>query len=186
MDKVIEAEGLAQINFLDSFGFGRATDKKGIFANKNKQDGGEPCCGKAKSINSQNYGIIHCITMISEGEMIMDPMKIRNIQRLKEIEKLPMNWNENGAQPFSYELIKICRNILNILPEQPEIFPTAANSIQMEYEKENGEYLEFNVYMDRINVFKVDAFENEEEYSLGIQEEKALGKVVEDFYARNQ
>ena len=110
------------------------------------------------------------INYISGNSERVNRMKVKNITKLKHILQLPDNWNENGALSFSENLINICENIINILPSQPEIFPTAAHSVQMEYEKDNGEYLEFNVYEDKINVFQVDSCENEKEFEINIME----------------
>ena len=62
---------------------------------------------------------------------------------LSEIEKLKDNWNDNGASAFSSKLIEKCRGIVMQLASEPFICPTACGSIQFEYEKENGDYLEF-------------------------------------------
>lgn len=128
---------------------------------------------------------MHFCTMISEGKIITNPLEIKNINRLKVFEALPENWNENGAPAFSNDLLMECKKILKILPKQPEIFPTAAKSIQMEYEKENGEYLEFNIYSERINVYRIFENEDEEEYTIKLGEYTKLIDLVENFYAGN-
>ena len=63
---------------------------------------------------------------------------------LDEIAKLDDNWNNNGAGSFSTKLIGKCREIVMQLVAEPFICPTACSSIQFEYEKENGEYLELD------------------------------------------
>lgn len=73
---------------------------------------------------------------------------------LKDISVLQDNWNENGAKSFSRELVEKCYKILRQLTAEPFICPTACGSIQFEYEKENGEYLEFEIYEDRIEFFQ--------------------------------
>lgn len=133
-----------------------------------------------------DHKVLLQVAILSEGEVMVGIMAARNVQKLKTFSELPANWNENGALPFSNALIKRCRHIISILDVQPEIFPTGANSIQMEYEKENGEYLEFNIYDDRIDIYRVDSDGSEDEYSIGIQEENMLKKLVGEFYAGNQ
>ncbi len=105
---------------------------------------------------------------------------------LNEIAKLDKNWNGNGANPFSAGLIKKCRKILMQLAEEPFISPTACGSVQFEYEKENGEYLEFEIYEDRIEVFlAVDS--NEEEFNLqGSLATDKMKQLVEDFYGKKE
>lgn len=55
------------------------------------------------------------------------------------------NWNGYGAKQFSKNLITRLSKIISILDTQPEIFPTGAQSIQLEYENDNA-YLEFEIY----------------------------------------
>ena len=67
--------------------------------------------------------------------------------RINEIEELPNNWNANGAESFSFNLISRAQEFLskieNILPNI-DIFPTAADSIQFEWET-NDSYCEVEI-----------------------------------------
>ena len=74
---------------------------------------------------------------------------------LNDIAHLKENWNENNANAFPTSLIEKCTNIINQLEVQPFITPTAYGAIQMEYEKENGDYLEFEVYPERIEIYQI-------------------------------
>ena len=73
--------------------------------------------------------------------------------KLKEIENLPDNWNDNGAKAFTKKQIEVCRELLKCLPYTMEIFPVANDSIQFECEHQN-EYIKFNVFEDHINAFR--------------------------------
>ena len=55
------------------------------------------------------------------------------------------NWNDNGAKRFPKEHLDTVTEILKKLPVQPSVFPTALESVQLEYE-EKDKYLEFNIY----------------------------------------
>lgn len=102
---------------------------------------------------------------------------------LKDISALQDNWNENGAKSFSRELVEKCYKILRQLTSEPFICPTACGSIQFEYEKENGEYLEFEVYEDRIEVFSISQKgEEQEEIFLGKSAAERMKQMVVDFY----
>ena len=142
---------------------------------------------KDNTISSDINGVVfsYIFGENSEGQFIMNRMKAKNFLKLQQFLKLPPNWNENGAGPFSDRLIETCKKILDMLPRQPEVFPTATDSIQMEYEKNNGEYMEFNIYEDEINIFRIDSYENENEYVINITENKKLKELVEDFYAKD-
>lgn len=102
---------------------------------------------------------------------------------LNNILKLESNWNDNGAQGFSIRLVEKCRRILNQSVAEPFICPTACGSIQFEYEKDNGEYLEFEIYEDRIEVYRETLMNGEEEISLcGIAANNKMRQMVVDFY----
>lgn len=102
---------------------------------------------------------------------------------LSEIEKLTDNWNDNGASAFSSKLIEKCRRIVMQLVSEPFICPTACGSIQFEYEKENGDYLEFEIYEDRIECFIDTVSGGEKEFNLqGISATDKMKQMVVDFY----
>lgn len=68
-----------------------------------------------------------------------------NLLKLNEIQQLPRNWNGNGAQKFSKKIINKAKSLLIDLTLQPQVFPTANNSIQIEFDRDNGAYLEFQL-----------------------------------------
>lgn len=76
-----------------------------------------------------------------------------NLLKLHQISKLPDNWNGFGTQAFPTRLIELCKEIIQKLEIQPSVFPTGQNSIQFEYEKPNGDYLEFELYIEKVEVF---------------------------------
>ena len=52
-----------------------------------------------------------------------------------------------------------------------------------EYEKENGEYIEFEIYEDRIEVYSESLINGEEEFVLyGITANDKMKQMVVDFY----
>ena len=53
------------------------------------------------------------------------------------------NWDGYGAVPLPRDTLYKAQRLIHVLNIQPEIFPTADGSIQMEFEKDNGDYLEF-------------------------------------------
>lgn len=74
---------------------------------------------------------------------------------LNDIAHLKRNWNDHNANPFPTSLIEKCTTLISQLEVQPFISPTAYGAIQMEYEKENGDYLEFEIYPERIEVYQI-------------------------------
>lgn len=103
-------------------------------------------------------------------------------EKLIGISQLENNWNENGAEKFSYKLIVKCYSILVGLPFLPEIFPVADGSIQFEYEKKDGSYLEFNIFEDEISEFL--SYPNEKEIEKNVSIDK-ISEEVKNFYERS-
>lgn len=103
-----------------------------------------------------------------------------NINTLNLFLSLPQNWNDNNAQPFNNCLIKKCISIISELEYQPEIFPTARQSIQFEYEKTNGDYLEFEFFEEKIIVYME---KGEIEIENKLKNELEINKYLNEFYA---
>jgi hypothetical protein len=80
---------------------------------------------------------------------------IRNREKLHDYSLFEENWDSYGAKPFSTKLLNLAWEKIRELEIQPEVFPTMRESIQFEYEKENKDYLEFEIYEDRIEVFQI-------------------------------
>ena len=109
--------------------------------------------------------------------------KITNLKRLSEIALLPDNWNNNGAEKIPATIIKTVRKLLMSLEFQPEVFPTACDAVQLEWENKNNEYLEMEVLEDSINVFRIASDGGEEQSTIAI-DDAAVKKIVRDFYDR--
>lgn len=109
-----------------------------------------------------------------------------NLKKLKEISDLKDNWNDNNAKKFSPELIFVVKNILENIVEQPEIFPTANNSIQMEYELIDNSYLEFEIFEDKIICLEVPQ-RNYSKYKEQIipNNIKIINNIVNNFFERS-
>ena len=80
-----------------------------------------------------------------------------NLQKLNNIKLFKENWNGYNAKPFSDSLIEKCKEIIQRIPDnlQPSIFPTGRSSIQMQYELVDNSYLEFEIFLDRIEFLEV-------------------------------
>lgn len=91
-----------------------------------------------------------------------------NMKKIDEIKEFGNNWNGYGASPFSHEFLENIGEILNGIVVQPEIFPTSRESIQFEYNFFENKYLEFELYADKIALFKeIDDNEVESVTTLG-------------------
>lgn len=107
--------------------------------------------------------------------------KITNLKRLSEIQSLKENWNNNGASAFSETLVNSVRKIMLSVDKQPEIFPTACDSIQLEWDKDNGDYLEMEVADDSIAVFFIDSSGKERHWNIG-GDMKEINDILGGFY----
>lgn len=81
-----------------------------------------------------------------------------NISNRGKIDRI-ISENEIKAEGWSegqfLSLKSKCLDILSTVDQQPEIFPTGRGSIQFEYEKDNGDYLEFEISLDSIDVLEI-------------------------------
>ena len=109
--------------------------------------------------------------------------KITNLKRLSEIEKLSDNWNNNGAGKIPTSIIKSVRKLLMTIEFQPEIFPTACDALQLEWDNSKEEYLEMEILDESINVFQIDSDGNETQNTIEFDAE-VIKEMVRDFYDR--
>ena len=100
-----------------------------------------------------------------------------------DLRNLEYNWNENGAEPIIPEILNKMEKLLNYLPIQTYIFPLTTGYIQFEYEKNNGEYLEFEFISDnKIKIFKINSKTFKDEYTNIIDyDENEIIKKVNEF-----
>lgn len=68
-----------------------------------------------------------------------------NIKKLVEFSTFENNWNGYNAVKFTPTVIKKVEDIIKRLHHQPNIFPTGSDSIQLEYYKDENNYLEIEI-----------------------------------------
>jgi hypothetical protein len=107
--------------------------------------------------------------------------KITNLKRLSDIESPQDNWNNNGVEKIPEKVIRNVRKLLMCLEFQPEVFPTACDAIQLEWDKANGEYLEMEIMEYAINVFQIDSDGGEKHSTIAI-DGIVVKKIVGEFY----
>lgn len=114
--------------------------------------------------------------------LVIDEEKMYNIKKLEEIASLQDNWNGNGAKSFSNQLISQVKSLIILLEIQPEVFPTACETIQLEYDKEDGAHLEIEIKEDKsAEVFWIKHTGEEELRNIQANIEM-IDKVVKEFY----
>lgn len=128
--------------------------------------------------NPNNYQISYNSSYVANTINFSQELQ-KNIELINSYKKLDNNWNGYGAQKISESVIDSALSILYFLNRQPDVFPTGRNSIQFEYEKDNGDYLEFEIFENYVTAFQIISSE-ESEYNINTSE---IRKMVVDFYA---
>ena len=80
----------------------------------------------------------------------------------------------------SAEIVNKVRSIILKLEQQPHVFPTGNESIQMEYEKDNGDYLEFELFEDeKLKMFFLSASGRIKTDYVSLDH---INEIIKDFY----
>lgn len=115
-------------------------------------------------------------------EKTFSPELRKNLLKLEEIKSLKRNWNGNNAKPVPRKIINKTKTLLINLDRQPQIFPTANDSIQLEYDGENKSYLELQVTKkNTLSFYKVDKTGKETEGNISASS-FSINNLVEEFY----
>lgn len=115
-------------------------------------------------------------------EKVFSPELRKSILKLDEIKSLKKNWNGNNAKPIPNKIINKAKALVINLNRQPQIFPTANDSIQIEYDGDNNSYLELQITKKNIlSYYKIDRSGKE---SMGEipGSSFSLNELVEEFY----
>lgn len=128
----------------------------------------------------QNYTYVQLENDVKTYYYEVNSELMKNLQKLNSFYLLEDNWNGYGSLSINPETIETVKTLIATLKYQPDIFPTGRNSVQLQYEKINGDYLEFEIYSkDKIGMLHIIS-ENEIEMNVSIDE---IQKQVENFYA---
>lgn len=115
------------------------------------------------------------------GDYMFSKMLRESLKRLEEIKRLEYNWNGYEAEPFSPAFVTRVETIVRGLSKQPKIYPTAQSSIQLEYQNEDGDYLEFEIFKNGIiNQFLLKKDGSSEIYKR--IPKNTLNRIIELFY----
>ena len=112
------------------------------------------------------------------------PSDIRsfNNNKLDTIASLQKGWNGNGAPAIPGEVIERVRMILKRLEIQPEIFPTALQTIQFEFDNTRRDHMEIEVGMEEtaeVFIARYDGMESFEDIPVDAD---AINERVRAFY----
>lgn len=91
---------------------------------------------------------------IKNNTIRLDKLK-RNKKILSSLSSLSENWNGYGSQSFNPYLVNKVEHTIVNMDMQPNLYPTGRNSIQLEFEKHNGDYLEFEVFEEETHLYSI-------------------------------
>ena len=106
-----------------------------------------------------------------------------NLKRLSDIRCLEKNWNGYGAEPIGKTIIDKAEYIIKNICIQPQLFPTGRNSIQLQYEREDKSYLEFEIFADKIVCMQVPKkdYEKASFKELNDADIKMINQIIKQF-----
>ncbi|MFZ2727701.1 MAG: hypothetical protein WAX77_15725 [Methylococcaceae bacterium] len=77
------------------------------------------------------------------------------LMRIDEIQSLKENWNGYGANTIPFSVINSAKNFIFYIKDLSEfisVFPTARQSIQIEFDR-NGIYCEAEIFSDAVDIY---------------------------------
>jgi antitoxin YefM len=110
------------------------------------------------------------------------PVREYNDKKLESIRSLKDNWNGNGAPAFPGTLLDKVEVLLERLRIQPEIFPTALCTIQLEYDNSRRDHMEIEISEGNIAEIFIVRFNGEEIAETIPVDADAINTRVEEFY----
>ena len=112
-------------------------------------------------------------------------LRAANHKKIAQIARLEDDWNGNGAGSFSSTLIDKVSHLIDSMDYQPEVFPTACDSIQFEYDTQDGRHLEIEISEQKnAEIFIMD--QNGQEYFETISSDAtSINRRVTDFIERH-
>lgn len=107
-----------------------------------------------RTVRTFRYQPVH----VDRSESILDSLSkemLSNLSTLSSFSSLEKGWDGYRADPLDKRLIEFSRALVSSLPQdrQPDIFPTPRGTIQFEYEKNNGRYLEIEVSLGTFELY---------------------------------
>lgn len=102
-----------------------------------------------------------------------------NYRRILDISHFGEGWDGYNAPPIPAKVISRTKGLLVMLPDGARVFPTGRRTIQLEYHKDDDNYLELEVSETS---FEIYSLKDNEEFEDSVQEGE-LVKIVRAFLA---
>ncbi len=111
-----------------------------------------------------------------------DNIKTDNLNKLALIQALKRGWNGNDAPAFKDSVIKKVQGIIEKIDIQPEVFPTALGSIQLEYDNSKHDHMEIEINDSDMAKIFIMRYSGEESFESIPVTSEAINKRVGEFY----
>lgn len=107
-----------------------------------------------------------------------------SLEKLKSIKNLEYDWDGYEAEPMNPEIYNNASKLIEKVIIPPRVFPTANGTIQFEYHKKDNddEYLEFEIFNDKIMVLFMSSIDNCKEYTYNINDIDKINHLIKRFY----
>jgi len=105
-----------------------------------------------------------------------------NLRKIDAIAGLKKDWNGNGAPSFSKKMIRKITDLVNSLIIQPEIFPTAMGTIQLEFDNSRRDHMEIEITADDTAEIFTVTYDGREAFDSIPAESENLNRRINSFY----
>ena len=139
-------------------------------------------------ISEDNYNKMKMATRIGAYASLFDALTSTgsilddNMNKLEVIRRLKDGWNGNGAPAFSDATVDKVVKLVKGVSLQPEIFPTALNTIQLEYDNSRHDHMEIDIGESDAAQIYIKMCNGEERFEEIKVDAKAVGRRVKEFY----
>lgn len=104
----------------------------------------------------------------------------KSLLKLHSFLNYPDNWNGYGAKRFTAGYISHAEAVISKLSFETRVFPISDGRVQLEFDKDNGAYLEIEINPDNtVRVFEILPDGSEREYD---EESENVVRIVNSFY----
>ena len=131
---------------------------------------------------SNNSAIVDNIPKLSN--QLRDP-KTMIVEKIASFQELLQGWDGYNAMAILPQTISVASRLVLLFSKNPEVYPIGNGHIQLEFENNNGEYIEFEVCSDnRVNVYRESNGVEIEDNVIDInnkKDEQYILKLVDNF-----
>lgn len=109
--------------------------------------------------------------------------KDENLERLVDIAVLRDDWDGEGAKAIPGSAVSFAKMLIKTLTFQPKVFPTMRESIQLEFERQDRSYLEFEIFSNKVICLEVPErrYEQAVFHPVSFGDTEAVEQIVRKF-----